>query len=178
MNIPNSLSLFRIILVPVTIILLIDGEFTGALISFTLAAVTDALDGFLARILKQQTVLGAYLDPIADKTLLTGCFLTLAILKIIPGWLTAIVVTRDFIILFGISLLFMISGSLEIRPAFVSKVTTALQLVTIFLVLLLKSIGGPGYPALLLGLYGLTAGFTIVSGYHYVTRGIQALSQT
>ena len=132
MSIPNFLSLFRIVLVPVTVIFLIDGSYVKALVIFTLAGITDGLDGFLARVLNQKTILGAYMDPIADKALLTSCFVTLSVLGIIPGWLTVIVVSRDFIILFGISVLFMVSVPFEIKPAFVSKVTTALQLITVF----------------------------------------------
>ena len=105
MNIPNLITLLRIILVPVIVILLIQGSFFKALIVFIVAGLSDALDGFLARVLKQQTVLGAYLDPIADKALLVSSFVTLSVLHIIPSWLVVIVISRDFIILLGISVL-------------------------------------------------------------------------
>lgn len=177
MNIPNFLSLFRIILVPVIVVYLIDGSFHIALAFFTLAGITDAMDGFLARVLNQKTLLGAYLDPIADKALLTSCFITLSILQIIPSWLTAIIVTRDFIILFGIFILFMVSGSLEIRPAFVSKITTALQLLTVFFALIYKTwVGGEGLPPLIHLQYWLTAIFTIISGAQYILIGIKAVN--
>jgi len=175
-NLPNFLSLFRIILVPVTIVYLIDGSYITALVIFSLAGITDALDGFLARVLHQKTLLGAYLDPLADKALLTACFITLSILQVIPSWLTAIIVTRDFIILFGICVLFMVSGSLEIRPAFISKITTALQLLTVFLALIYKSLGGDGPHPLLYVQYWLTAGFTVISGANYVFTGIKAIN--
>ncbi len=81
-----------------------------------MAGLSDALDGFLARILHQQTVLGAYLDPIADKALLASSFITLSVLHIIPGWLTVIVISRDFIILLGISVLSIMSIPVKIRP--------------------------------------------------------------
>ena len=135
MNIPNLLTLLRIILVPVIVILLIQGLFLKALIVFVVAALSDALDGFLARILHQQTALGAYLDPIADKALLASSFVTLSVLHIIPGWLTVIVISRDFIILLGISVLSIMSISVKIRPTFVSKITTALQLITVLMAL-------------------------------------------
>ena len=109
MNVPNLLTLLRIILSPVIVILLIQGAFFKALIVFIVAGITDALDGFLARVLHQQTVLGAYLDPIADKALLASSFITLSVLHIIPGWLTVIVISRDFIILLGISVLSIMS---------------------------------------------------------------------
>jgi len=177
-NIPNLLTIFRIILVPITLIYLIDGSYFNALVAFTLAGITDALDGLLARVLNQKTILGAYMDPVADKALLTSCFIALAILGIIPGWLTAIVITRDFIILFGIFILFMVSGSLEIRPAFISKITTTLQLLTVFLVLGHRTWGGEGHPLLIYVLYWLTAGFTIASGFHYISRGIKIFNHT
>ena len=101
MNIPNLLTLLRIILVPVIVILLIQGLFLKALIVFVVAAFSDVLDGFLARILRQKTALGAYLDPIADKALLASSFVTLSILHVIPGWLAVIVISRDVIILLG-----------------------------------------------------------------------------
>ena len=178
MSIPNFLSLFRIILVPITVIFLMDGSFLIALSIFTMAGITDALDGFLARVLSQKTVLGAYLDPIADKALLTSCFVTLSIMGIIPGWLTVIVVSRDFIILLGISILFMASIPFEIRPIFVSKVTTAVQIITIFLVLGFRTLGGDGHPLVAHLLYWLTAGFTTLSGFHYIIRGIKAINHS
>ena len=100
-----------------------------------MAALSDVLDGFLARILHQQTALGAYLDPIADKALLASSFVTLSVLHDIPGWLTVIVISRDVIILLGISVLSIMSISVKIRPTFVSKITTALQLGTVLMVL-------------------------------------------
>ena len=135
MNIPNLLTLLRIILVPVIVILLIQGLFLKALIVFVVAALSDVLDGFLARILRQKTALGAYLDPIADKALLASSFVTLSILHVIPGWLAVIVISRDVIILLGIAVLSMMSISVNIRPTFVSKITTALQLSTVLIVL-------------------------------------------
>ena len=178
MSIPNFLSLFRIILVPVTVIFLIDGSFFTALAIFTLAGITDALDGFLARVLSQKTVLGAYLDPIADKALLTSCFVTLSIMGIIPGWLAVIVVSRDFFILLGISILFMVSVPFEMRPIFVSKVTTAVQIITVFLALAFKTLGVDGHPLFIHFLHWLTAGFTTISGFHYILRGIKAINRS
>ncbi|MCX7634675.1 MAG: CDP-alcohol phosphatidyltransferase family protein, partial [Syntrophales bacterium] len=124
MNVPNALTVLRILLVPVIVILLMQGSFFKALVLLTISGITDGLDGFLARFLNQQTVLGAYLDPIADKALLMSCFITLAIKHVIPGWLSVIVISRDCIILIGISVLVIMSVPLEIKPSFVSKVTT------------------------------------------------------
>ena len=180
MNIPNFLSLLRIILVPLLVIFLINKAFLNALILFTALGVTDALDGFLARILKQQTVLGSYLDPIADKILITSCFLALAILKVIPGWLAVIVISRDVIILMGISVLSIMSVSFEIQPLFVSKVTTALQIAAVFFAMVFKTLPGSLMidQVWLITLYWLTALFTIVSGFQYVVRGFRMINRT
>src|SRR3990170_2977509 len=178
MSIPNFLSLFRIILVPVTVIFLIDGSFLKALVVFTLAGVTDALDGFLARVLNQQTILGSFLDPVADKALLTSCFVTMSVLGIIPAWLAVLVVSRDFIILLGVAIIFMVSVSFEIKPALVSKATTALQVITVLLALTLKILPGNFDYMWMFFLYWLTAGFTIISGFHYIIKWISTINGT
>jgi cardiolipin synthase (CMP-forming) len=172
MSIPNLLTLLRILLVPLIVIFLIDGEFLKALITFFVSGITDALDGFLARLLHQKTVLGAYLDPIADKALLISCFLTLSIEGVIPGWLTVVVISRDVIILTGTFILFMMSVSFEIKPILISKVTTALQIITVLLVLVLKSLPGSFDYSWILFLYWITAIFTIVSGLKYIFLGM------
>ncbi|MCX5837026.1 MAG: CDP-diacylglycerol--glycerol-3-phosphate 3-phosphatidyltransferase [Deltaproteobacteria bacterium] len=176
MNIPNLITLLRIILVPVIVILLIQGSFFKALILFIVAGLSDALDGFLARVLKQQTVLGAYLDPIADKALLASSFVTLSVLHIIPSWLSVIVISRDFIILLGISVLSILSITVEIRPTFVSKVTTGLQLITVLLALSVRCLPFGFNEIWLLALYWITAFFTILSGLNYMLRGMELIN--
>jgi cardiolipin synthase len=177
MNIPNLLTLLRIILVPIVVIFLIQGSFGKATITFVVAALTDALDGFLARTLGQQTALGAYLDPIADKALLASSFVTLSVLRVIPGWLTVIVISRDIIILLGILVLTMMSIEVKIRPTAVSKITTAMQLITVLTVLSNRCF--PGYiPEIwLMGFFWLTAFFTIISGLDYIIRGQKLINQ-
>jgi cardiolipin synthase (CMP-forming) len=176
MNIPNLLTLLRIILVPVIVILLIQGSFCKALIVFIIAGLSDALDGFLARVLNQQTVLGAYLDPIADKALLVSSFVTLSILHIIPGWLAVIIISRDVIILLGISVLSILSISVKIRPVFVSKITTALQLITVLMALASRFLPDGFAGAPLKTIYWLTAFFTIVSGLTYMAKGVKLIN--
>jgi len=176
MNIPNLITLLRIILVPVIVILLIQGFFLKALIVFVVAGLSDALDGFLARVLHQQTVLGAYLDPIADKALLASSFVTLSILHIIPSWLAVIVISRDFIILLGISVLSIMSISVEIRPTFISKITTALQLITVLLALSFRCLPCDVNGIWFLALYWVTAFFTIVSGLNYMAKGMELIN--
>ena len=100
----------------------------------------------------------------------------MSVLGIIPAWLAVLVVSRDFIILLGIAIMFMVSVSFEIRPALVSKATTALQVVTVFFALVLKILPGDFDYLWMLLLYWLTAGFTIISGFHYIIRWIGAIN--
>lgn len=178
MNIPNFLTLLRIILVPVIVIFLIQDEYAKALIVFTIAGLTDALDGTLARVMNQQTELGAFLDPLADKILLSTSFIALSIFRLIPGWLTVIVISRDFIILLGIMILSMMSVKYEIKPLFISKVTTALQIGTVFFTLFLKCFNYDIITTnLIMVLSWLTAFFTIISGLFYIFKGIKFVNQ-
>ena len=178
MNIPNFLSLLRIILVPVFVIFLIQSDYDKALITFVVAGVTDALDGALARLLKCQTTLGAYLDPIADKLLLAASFITLAIYGLIPGWLAVIVISRDFMILTGIAILNLMSIAYEIKPAVISKMTTALQIATIFFTLLHREFFSDYGKFWLNWLFLATAVITVLSCLVYIVRGVRILNQS
>ena len=172
LNIPNLLTLLRIILVPVVVILLMQELFLDALIVCVIAGITDGLDGFLARKLNQMTPLGAYLDPLADKALLTTSFVTLAILGAIPGWLAVVVLSRDFIILFGVSIMFLMSIPFVVAPSFVSKITTCCQFALVCVVLVYLSFAGANEWRVLSFLCWLTATATIVSGLHYIYKGV------
>ena len=179
MNIPNFLSLLRIILVPVIVIFLIQGLYAKALIIFVIAGITDALDGALARLLNKQTELGSFLDPLADKILLSTSFISLAIFGLIPSWLAVIVISRDFIILLGLLILSMMSVTYQIKPVFVSKVTTTLQIATVFFALLLKTVTYDriSYDWIII-LSWLTASFTVFSGLIYIIKGIKFINRT
>jgi cardiolipin synthase len=179
MNIPNFLSLLRIILVPVIVIFLIQESYAKVLIVFAIAGLTDALDGAVARLLNKQTELGSFLDPLADKILLSTSFIALAIFSLIPSWLAVIVISRDFIILLGIATLSMMSVTYEIKPVFVSKVTTTLQIATVFFALLLKTntFDIISYNLIIIFPW-LTASFTIISGLIYIIKGIKFINRT
>ncbi len=176
-NIPNLLTLLRILLVPVFVILLIQGLFLKALLVFFAAGLTDALDGFIARVLRQKTVLGLYLDPLADKALLITSFVTLSIMGMIPPWLTVLVISRDFIILLGISVMALMSIPFEIKPATISKVTTAFQLLTVFVVLILTYFQGMDRSDWVFILFWLTGALTVISGFNYIMRGLRFVNQ-
>jgi len=175
MNLPNTLTLIRILLIPVFVILIIDKSFWWALIVFALAGITDGIDGLIARITRQRTEMGAYLDPIADKLLLSAGFITLAIIEMIPGWLAVIVITRDMIILLGVSIMILTHSPPKIQPSLISKVTTSLQIATIILVLMVDY--GTFFKHLATtAIYGATF-FTMLSGAHYIYIGTRMLNQ-
>ena len=172
-NIPNILTISRILLVPLFIISLLKGKFSAALLIFTFAAISDALDGLLARYFNQYSVLGAILDPIADKLLLSSSFVCLAVLNVVPGWLSVIVITRDILIVLAIAIFTMVDIKIEIKPSLVSKWTTVAQLVTIILVLLTAII--PEIDILKLIFIWIAAALTILSAFHYIYVGMNII---
>ena len=134
---PNQLTLLRMIFLPFIVINLVKHDFKWALALFILAGMSDGLDGLLARTLHQQTLLGQYLDPIADKLLMSGMFLVLSIERMIPWKYTVVVFSRDVSILLISGVLFMIAGLRDFRPSIFGKANTFAQVAAIFFVLLL-----------------------------------------
>lgn len=182
MNIPNFITMVRILLVPLLVIALMEEKIVLALGIFVLAGTSDGLDGFLARILHQKTMLGAYIDPLADKLLISTSFVTLAILEHLPGWLAVLVVSRDLIIVGGVGILLLnIGGSdgkgqgLQINPTIDSKVTTFIHLTTIFFFMAHKYL--TEYWFLKNYLIMLSALFALLSGLHYLFVGFRILNQ-
>jgi cardiolipin synthase (CMP-forming) len=135
---PNQLTLLRMVFVPFVVIDLVDGHYGRALILFVVAGFSDGLDGLLARRLHQQTLLGQYLDPIADKLLLSTLFLVLSILHKIPWKYTVLVFSRDISILAASAVLFAIAGLRDFRPSIFGKANTFSQISAVFFVLLLQ----------------------------------------
>jgi cardiolipin synthase (CMP-forming) len=127
-NLPNTLTILRILLVPVTVWCLTTGQFGLALAAFVTAGLTDGVDGYLARRFHLQTELGAYLDPLADKALLVSAFVALAVLQHLPGWLAILVVTRDVLIVGAVLLARYLERPVAIRPVFLSKANTVGQI--------------------------------------------------
>jgi len=134
---PNQLTLLRMIFLPFIVINLLKHDFKWALALFVLAGMSDGLDGLLARTLHQQTLLGQYLDPIADKLLISTMFLVLSIERMIPWKYTVVVFSRDISILLISGVLFMIAGLRDFRPSIFGKANTFAQVAAIFFVLLL-----------------------------------------
>jgi cardiolipin synthase len=133
---PNQLTLLRMIFLPFIVINLVKHDFKWALALFILAGMSDGLDGLLARTLHQQTLLGQYLDPIADKLLMSTMFLVLSIERMIPWKYTVVVFSRDVSILLISGVLFMIAGLRDFRPSIFGKANTFAQVAAIFFVLL------------------------------------------
>lgn len=176
MNIPNSLTLLRILLIPVYIGLLVYEQFDQALIVLLVAGITDALDGTIARAANQKTRLGAFLDPLADKLLLTSGFITLSTIHVIPSWVTIVVVSRDVMLLLGTAVAELTEFSIDITPTFLGKGTTFLQLSYVLLVIFLSSrhIDLANLRPLLFGMVT----FTLLSGFHYLYRGYRRTGST
>ncbi|NDV86958.1 CDP-alcohol phosphatidyltransferase family protein [Aurantimonas aggregata] len=128
MTVPNFISIARLLAVPVLVWALIDGRWDLAFLIFIVAGISDAVDGAIARRFNQQSALGAYLDPIADKALLITIFVGLALLGELPAWLAIAVVTRDVLIMAAVVLSFVMGRPVTMRPLMVSKLTTLAQL--------------------------------------------------
>lgn len=167
MNLPNIISLGRLLSVPVVIYLILNDFMTAAFWLFIAAGISDGLDGYLAKALGQSSALGAYLDPIADKVLLVGVYLTLGQAGHLPTWLVIMVVFRDLIIVGGIILLHISNSGIRMRPLLISKVNTAAQIALIALVLveLGLEIEFGGFLNVLIYVVGAT---TIASGASYI----------
>ena len=125
MTVPNLITILRIILAPTFIIYMINHRASASLVIFIIASVSDALDGFIARVFHQKSNLGAYLDPLADKILLMSSYVILAIFKMIPSWLAVLTISRDVIILLGVLVLYLNHCPVKINPSLLSKATTS-----------------------------------------------------
>jgi len=177
LTIPNLITLTRILLTPLFIIFLIQGRHRQALAILILAGVSDLADGLIARWWQQKSRLGAYLDPLADKLLMCGSFVTLGISRAIPSWLTVVVLSRDVIIGLGVLIMRLADYPLVIRPSLASKCTTTFQLITVTLVLLVKGKFCRLPLGIMSSIFYLTGGLTIISGVHYVFRELMQVSQ-
>ena len=184
-NLPNSLTLLRILLIPVFTYFFVKGEYRIALIIFVVTGLTDMVDGFLARRLRKKTTLGAILDPTADKLLMLVTFIVLAMRALVPPWLSFLVILRDLWIAVGIWILQHLKKKLYFKPTRLSKLNTFFQLFTIFLAFLLTFLQAER-PAFLINfeawvqqaLYYVVyvcAGMTMASTIQYTRIGIHIL---
>jgi len=179
-TIPNIISLSRLILSPVLLYLILSKKTQAAFITFLIAISTDFFDGAVARMFKQKSNLGALLDPLGDKVLMTTSFIALSLPSIshpnsIPVWLTAAVIGRDIYILLGAWAAFKLIGQKKFPPTVTGKASTALQMTTPLSVLFLNMINKESY--LLLFLFILTLIMTVLSGIHYTIIGLKWLDK-
>jgi cardiolipin synthase len=178
LNVPNFLTLLRIVAIPCFLILLEDLRYREALIVFVAAGLTDGIDGAIARLTHTKTTLGAYLDPAADKLLLVSSFIALGFMHEVPRWLVVVVISRDVVIVAGYCLLFMMTQhAMEVRPTVSGKLSTFFQLLSVFTVLV--SLVRPG----LVGqtaeeaVFLVTGLVTAVAGLQYMYRGLAWLQR-
>lgn len=165
---PNQLTLLRMVFVPFIVIELVEGRYFWALMLFVVAGFSDGLDGLLARKLHQQTLLGQYLDPIADKLLLSTMFLVLSILHKIPWKFTVLVFSRDISILAASAVLFAIAGLRNFRPSIFGKANTFSQIAAVFFVMMFAIRPSRWIWITRTVFLRATFAFTIISALHYV----------
>lgn len=176
LNLPNFLTLIRILTIPFFLVFLAYHRFWEALVVFVIGGITDFLDGLAARLMNQQTPLGAYLDPVADKLLVFSSFVMLSLIDGIPMWLAVVVVSRDVLILLGYAVIYwLIEERLPARPSYIGKCSTVLQLFTLAAALIALHDSQILDPRLLMTLFGATTVATVVSGLQYLYRGLMWL---
>jgi len=176
-TVPNLLTVFRMVLIPVFVSLLFYQRFVSALGIFILAGITDGLDGLLARRFNQKSQLGTILDPIADKLMLVTSFVVLSMRSVfpqplpshlpVPFWVTVAVISRDVFILVGAAAINIVTGFRGFRPSMLGKINTVVQIFAIAIIIFAASVPyGTGY--YLPTLYTTVFAFAVLSGAHYV----------
>ncbi|MBV9201849.1 MAG: CDP-alcohol phosphatidyltransferase family protein [Alphaproteobacteria bacterium] len=178
LNLPNLISLGRLLLVPLAISLILDGRYWGAFWVFVVAGISDALDGFIAKHFDRRTRLGALLDPLADKVLLVSVYVTLGIAGQIWAWLVVLVVFRDVMIIGGFLLIQALAELPKpTHPLFISKVNTGVQVAMVGYVLARRGLGAEaGFLDFLLGIG--VAVTTVGSGLTYLVRWARILARS
>jgi len=174
-SIPNLLTLTRLLLAPFVFFAILEGRHTSALILFACAALTDGVDGVLARRLGQVTSTGAYLDPIADKFLLSGVYLSLAISGSMPWWLVLMIFGRDIFLLASSGFALLFTNFRQFQPSVWGKVSTLVQIVCAVTWMLQNAVISPQLHSLAQALLWPTAAATLGSGLHYGWRGFRFL---
>jgi cardiolipin synthase len=175
LNLPNVITLARLCAVPATVWLMLNHKLDTAFIVFLLAGLSDAVDGWLARKLGQQSALGAMMDPVADKALLVSVYILLAVLGWLPDWLAILVVFRDVTIIGGLLLMWQLGLQPPITPLLISKLNSAAQLILAATALFTAGFGVAAGP-LLAALIWLAAATTLASGTAYVVGAARLLA--
>lgn len=171
LNIPNTLTITRIIIIPIFVTAIIYDRYLYAFFLFVAAALTDLLDGLFARLSNQKTALGTFLDPLADKFLLISSFIIFSLYGWIPKWFTIIVISRDIIVVIGFFLLYMLTNTLKVEPVFPGKAAIALQFFILAYVLL--NINIITLPPVHNIFFIISAVLTVISGLQYIHKGFK-----
>ena len=177
MSIPNFITLGRILLVPVVVWAIYNGSMLLAFALFLIAGVSDAVDGYLAKRFNMASELGAYLDPLADKTLIVSIYVTLGIAGKIPAWLVILVVSRDIMIVGAVMLSWLMGSPLKVKPLVVSKLNTVAQIVFACAVLAALGFGFEAKTPILV-LMGLVAALTLLSVAAYLAEWMRHMNST
>ena len=175
MNLPNIITLGRLLSVPLAIWLILSGEYWAAFWTFVFAGVSDAVDGFIAKRFDMRTQIGALLDPVADKALLVSVYVTLGVSGRLPTWLVILVVFRDVMIIGGFVLVQLLVQKIRWEPLIISKINTALQIVLAAFTLARLGFGAEDHGAVML-LVLAVATTTILSGAAYLVRWARAIA--
>ena len=177
MSIPNLISIARLMAVPVMIYLILNGFYFGAFWLFVAAGISDAIDGYIAKQLGQATILGSYLDPLADKALLVGVYISLGQENLLPSWLVILVVFRDLVIVGGVVLLHISTNSVKMKPLLVSKINTVAQIILVSIVLANLAFLQLAWSEFVLILVCIVTVTTLASGGAYIIRWAKTIEQ-
>ncbi len=171
LNIPNTLTIGRIVIIPVFLTAIIYKRYDYAFYLFIIAAITDMFDGLFARLKDQRTSLGMFLDPLADKFLIVTSIIILSVYGWIPKWLAITVISKDIIVVIGWFLVYLVSGTAKVEPSLLGRATIWVQ--SVFIAYVLMNMTFLSLPAVYPVLQWITAGITIISGLHYIYRGLK-----
>jgi len=179
LTIANQITLLRMLLIPAFVIQVLYGQLGWALATFVTAGITDALDGLIARRAGQQTTLGAWLDPMADKLLLLSAFIVLtmpgrALVARIPVWLTVLIISRDVVIVLTVTIVNLAIGRRTFMPSLLGKTATAVYIVTCVVFLLVNYLGSPS-PLTDACVY-LALAITVLSALHYIHHAARTIN--
>jgi len=175
LNLPNLITLGRLLSVPLAVWLILEMRFSGAFWVFVIAGISDAVDGFIAKRFDSRTRLGALLDPIADKTLLVAVYVTLGATGYLKAWLVILVAFRDLLIVGGYLMVQALSHDMRSEPLIVSKVNTALQILLVGVLLAQLGLGVQPGMAVEMLVYTVAV-TTVLSGAGYLVRWTRALA--
>jgi cardiolipin synthase (CMP-forming) len=177
-TVPNQITLLRLGFLPFFLILVFYEEYRWALLVLVFVALTDAIDGYLARTLHQKSALGAYLDPIADKLLLSSSFIVLAMLKKIAWWVTLLVLSRDVLLLVVAAVILIIQGYRPFPPSLLGKATTFFEIALVFFVIFSAAFPNGRAPLIIHYLAYVVVAFVVGSGFHYAFATARRLHVT